>query len=150
MMGLKEDEDVPPSATPGQQSTWKIYTSRKDMLQPFRLDREIANDLNGLAKDPRFPFKGGPGGENLNPQLLLVMWTMMNRVGVSSFRPIWEESMNSPGNKFLWNLATSTFLHLVRAGEYDDIKGGDAKFDVVFKALKEHARCSLKRLCVLL
>ncbi|KAH9818828.1 hypothetical protein DFH28DRAFT_887877 [Melampsora americana] len=146
LMGLKENDDIPPSATPGQQSTWKIYTSRKDMLLPCRLDREMASNLTFSSSDPRFPFKGGPGGENSNPQILLVMWTMMKRVGVFSFRPIWEEGMNSPANKFLFSLASAIFIHLVKAGEYDDINSQDAKFDPVCAALKEHARCSLKRL----
>lgn len=53
--------------------------------------------------------------------------------------------MSTPANKFLWTLATATFLHLVKAGEYDDIRAEDAKFDLIFKALKEHARSSLKR-----
>lgn len=145
MMGLREDENIPPSATPAQQSSWKINTSRKNMMSPFRLDPEVANGLNSSASDPRFPWRGGPGGEYSNPQILLIMWTMMNRVGVSSFRPIWEESMTSPLNKFLWTLATSTFIHLVKASEYDDIKPQDAKFEEVFKAMKEHARTSLKR-----
>ncbi|KAH9814177.1 hypothetical protein DFH28DRAFT_1057331 [Melampsora americana] len=145
MMGLKEDDEIPPSATPAQQSSWKIHTSKKDMLLPCQIDREVANGLTSSANDPRFPFKGGPGGEHSNPQILLIMWTMMSRVGVASFRPIWEDSMTSPQNKFLWTLATSTFIRLVKVGEYDDITSEDAKFDVVFKALREHARCTLKR-----
>ncbi|EGG11561.1 uncharacterized protein MELLADRAFT_91130 [Melampsora larici-populina 98AG31] len=145
MMGLKEDDAVPPSATPAQRSSWKIHTPRKSMLLPCRLNREVANGLNSSANDPRFPFKGGPGGEHSNPQILLIMWTMMNCVGVSSFHPIWEESPSSPTNTFLWNRATSTFIHLVKAGEYNDISAEDSKFDIVFKALKEHARSSLKR-----
>lgn len=145
MMGLKDDDEVPASATPAQQTSWKIFTSRKDMLLPCRLDRETANGLTSSANDPRFPFKGGPGGEHANPQVILIMWTMMNRVGISSFRPIWEEGMGSPANRFLWTLATATFIHLVKAGEYDDIRAEDAKFEIVFKALKEHAKSSLKR-----
>ncbi|KAH9815066.1 hypothetical protein DFH28DRAFT_889805, partial [Melampsora americana] len=145
MMGLQSDDDVPPSATLGQQSMWKIHTSRKDMMKPFRLDPDVANGFTSSANDPRFPFKGGPGGEYSNPQILLIMWTMMNRVGVSSFRPIWEQSMTAPANKFLWTLATATFLHLVKSGEYDDITAEDANFDAIFSALKEHARSSLKR-----
>ncbi|KAH9807519.1 hypothetical protein DFH28DRAFT_914914, partial [Melampsora americana] len=145
MMGLKEDDEIPPSATQAQRSSWKIHTPRKSMLVPCHLDREVSSSLTSSASDPRFPFKGGPGGEYSNPQILLIMWTMMNRVGVSSFRPIWEDSPSSPENKFLWTLATSTFIHLVKAGEYDDIIPEDSKFDVVFKALKDHARCSLKR-----
>lgn len=144
-MGLRENDDIPPSATPGEQATWKIYTSRKDMLLPCRLDGEMANSLSCSSSDPRFPFKGGPGGEYSNPQILLVMKTIMSRVGFSSFRPIWEETMNSPANKFLWTLSTAIFIHLVKAGEYDDINPQDATFDGVCAALKEHARCSLKR-----
>ncbi|KAH9808165.1 hypothetical protein DFH28DRAFT_936423 [Melampsora americana] len=145
-MGLKENDNIPSSATPSQQSTWKIYTFQKDMLLLCCLDREMASNLTFSLSNPRFPFKGGPGGENSNPQILLVMWTMMKRVGVFSFRPIWEEGMNSPANKFLFSLASAVFIHLVKAGEYDDINSQDAKFDPVCAALKEHARCSLKRL----
>lgn len=144
-MGLKEDEAIPPSATPAQQTSWKIHTPRKNMLLPYHIDPEVASGLNSSASDPRFPFKGGPGGEHSNPQILLIMWTMMNRVGVSSFRPIWEQNPSSISNTFLWNLATSTFIQLVKSGEYDDINAEDSKFDIVFKALKEHARSSLKR-----
>lgn len=147
LMGLRENEEIPGSATRGQMSTWKQSTTRRALLSmsvnPNELSPQINNDG---GYDPRFPYKGGPGGEFSNPQELLIMWTMMNRVGVSSFRPVWEEPIGSTTNSFLWRLAAAIFIQLVKCGQYDNIAPDDAKFDVVLAALKKHARQSLQRI----
>ncbi|KAH9819108.1 hypothetical protein DFH28DRAFT_1122695 [Melampsora americana] len=144
LMGLRENEEIPASATRAQMSSWKLGTTKQEMLSSFNMNQlppQIENQ-----SDPRFPYKGGPGGEFSNPQELLIMWTMMNRVGVSSFRPVWEEAVSCRSNAFLWRLATAIFIQLVKCGQYDNITPDDAKFDVVFAAIKKHARQSLQRI----
>ncbi|KAH9806798.1 hypothetical protein DFH28DRAFT_1076340 [Melampsora americana] len=144
LMGLRENEEIPASATRAQISAWRISTTKHEMLSSVHIDR-LQQITNQGSSDPRFPYNGGPGGEFSNPQELLIMWTMMNRVGVSSFRPVWEEAISSVTNSFLWRLAAAIFVQLVKCGQYDNITQEDAKFDVVLAALKKHARQSLQR-----
>ncbi|EGG12164.1 uncharacterized protein MELLADRAFT_102105 [Melampsora larici-populina 98AG31] len=142
LMGVKNEGRVPPSASEHERSRWKRKIPKNFVNSSLNLEEaEQVDD----ERDPRFPYRGGPGGENSNPQVLLIMWKMMNSVGVKSFRPIWEERMGSPENKFLWQLATAIFLRLVKCGEYDDVTNDQAKPAVVHAALAKHARQRLQR-----
>ncbi|EGF98181.1 uncharacterized protein MELLADRAFT_96091 [Melampsora larici-populina 98AG31] len=145
LMGLRENEDIPASATRAQMSSWKLSTTKGAMLSSVN-PNHLQQICNEVGSDPRFPYKGGPGGEFSNPQELLIMWTIMNRVGVLSFRPCWEEPITSPANSFLWRLAAAIFIQLVKCGQYDNVTSEDSNFDVVFGALKKHARQSLQRI----
>ncbi|EGG05693.1 uncharacterized protein MELLADRAFT_107410 [Melampsora larici-populina 98AG31] len=118
----------------------------KKAKKPLDLDDVgEAENLEGGERDPHYPYRGGPGGADANPQVLLIMWKMMRSVGVQSFRPIWENQMSSPENKFLWQLATAIFIRLVQCGEYDDVTKSEAKSSVVYNAITLHARQRIQR-----
>ncbi|EGG04104.1 uncharacterized protein MELLADRAFT_89639 [Melampsora larici-populina 98AG31] len=142
LMGLKNEGRVPPSASEQERSRWKRKIPKNFVNSNLDLEEEEEVDEE---RDPRFPYRGGPGGEDSNPQVLLIMWKMMTSVGVRSFRPIWEDKMSSAENKFLWQLATAIFIRLVQCGEYDDVTNGEAKSSVVYTALTKHARQRLQR-----
>ncbi|KAH9823455.1 hypothetical protein DFH28DRAFT_1078402 [Melampsora americana] len=143
LMGLKKSDRLPPGASEQERARWKRRLPKNFVSLSLDLDED--DDLEEDGRDPRFPYRGGPGGEDSNPQVLLIMWKMMRSVGVRSFRPLWDQTMGSGENKFLWQLATAIFIRLVQSGEYDDITNAEAQTKVVYDAITKHARQRLQR-----
>lgn len=71
--------------------------------------------------DPCLPYPEGPGHSRSSPQALKIMWCMMRHAGVQLFRPNLGESINTPSNHFLWDLAAFIFMRLVECVKFDSI-----------------------------
>ncbi|POW18237.1 hypothetical protein PSHT_06044 [Puccinia striiformis] len=74
-----------------------------------------------LDFDPSFPYPDGPGHSDSSPQTLRIMWDMMRRAGVRSFRPNLGEGINADSNRFLWKLAVKIFMRLVASNQLEDV-----------------------------
>ncbi|KAI7933663.1 hypothetical protein MJO29_016740 [Puccinia striiformis f. sp. tritici] len=74
-----------------------------------------------LDFDPSFPYPDGPGHSDSSPQTLRIMWDMMCRAGVRSFRPNLGEGINADSNRFLWKLAVKIFMRLVASNQLEDV-----------------------------
>ncbi|KNF01250.1 hypothetical protein PSTG_05607 [Puccinia striiformis f. sp. tritici PST-78] len=74
-----------------------------------------------LDFDPSFPYPDGPGHSDSLPQTLRIMWDMMCRAGVRSFRPNLGEGINADSNRFLWKLAVKIFMRLVASNQLEDV-----------------------------
>ncbi|KAI9624639.1 hypothetical protein KEM48_008764 [Puccinia striiformis f. sp. tritici PST-130] len=74
-----------------------------------------------LDFDPSFPYPDGPGHSDSLPQTLRIMWDMMRRAGVRSFRPNLGEGINADSNRFLWKLAVKIFMRLVASNQLEDV-----------------------------
>ncbi|KAH9824649.1 hypothetical protein DFH28DRAFT_1077235 [Melampsora americana] len=111
LYGLKKDDKiVPHGATPAEKRDWIANISIQELL-------DGANDSPGSNQpfvprtgDPQFPYPGGPGGEKASPRCLQIMWDVMQRVGVRSFRPDFSESLSCrlayvTAHKSLWPLS---------------------------------------------
>ncbi|WAQ84720.1 hypothetical protein PtA15_5A293 [Puccinia triticina] len=122
-----QEGTFPPPATEEERRRWIVTTmddsySDSDSgdsqhLSDDPMDVDVAEDLD-TNTDPVFPFPDGPGHKHVSPQGVRIIWNMMRRAGVKSFRPDLSEAFTSPTNTFLWNLAVKTFIKLVESGEY--------------------------------
>ena len=68
---------------------------------------------------------------------------------VKLFQPNLSQPMNSPGNKFLWNLAKQSFLELVEFGEYASLNLELCPKKDLDRAFKTHVEQYLARMSVL-
>ncbi|KNZ54366.1 hypothetical protein VP01_2964g5 [Puccinia sorghi] len=98
-----------------------------------------------LDDDPDFPYPNGPGHRVASPQALQIVWRLMCKHGVKSFRPDLGASMSTPTNRFLWNLAIHTFLKLVKAGEYESLTLELCDREKVNRAFATHVEGHLMR-----
>lgn len=109
LLGRRPSEGgLPAAATEDDRRVWKLETNL-DTLEPCLVPSGQAS----TPSDPHFPYTNGPGHPKATPQQLAVMWTMMQAVGVSSFRPDFDKSPNASENKWLWDLAFQIFIKLV-------------------------------------
>ncbi|EGG12879.1 uncharacterized protein MELLADRAFT_58799 [Melampsora larici-populina 98AG31] len=104
-------------------------------------------DLNCLPSDAQggFPYEDGPGNPKATSQQLSVMWQMMKKVSVKSFRPDFSTSASGKDNKWLWSLALKIFIKLVECGEYTGIPLGEEGIKVIKKTLNSHVQSLMKR-----
>ncbi|MBW0473532.1 hypothetical protein O181_013247 [Austropuccinia psidii MF-1] len=129
---------LPPPATDHEKAKW----NRNSIVDNF-VDSEDSSDSSGSnsdVEDPAFPYAGGPGHRQASPQTLSIMWHAMNRAGVRSFRPDLSDSFNSPDNQFLWGLAISLFIKLVKAHEYTDVDLEMHSEQKIYQTFYSHAK----------
>ncbi|WAQ91614.1 hypothetical protein PtA15_15A3 [Puccinia triticina] len=114
-----QEGTFPPPATEEERRRWIVTTmddsysdsDSGDSQPDDPMDVDVAEDLD-TNTDPVFPFPDGPGHKHVSPQGVRIIWNMMRRAGVKSFRPDLSEAFTSPMNTFLWNLAVKTFIKL--------------------------------------
>ncbi|EFP93236.1 uncharacterized protein PGTG_19182 [Puccinia graminis f. sp. tritici CRL 75-36-700-3] len=96
------------------------------------------------AVDPCFPYPNGPGHREASASTLKIMWRSMQRCRVVSFRPDFVRAVRDTDNLFLWDLAHSIFIKLVRAQEYPEIDLETCSSAKIYDAILNHAK-QLKR-----
>lgn len=143
LMGLKRGDNIPAPANRAEKLGWKQHLSISAVGESISITQADMEAVES-SLDPQFPFKGGPGGVEASPQVILTMWLMMKRTGVTTFRPNWE-AFSCEDNTFLWKLATKIFIQLCKSGEYKDVTTAEAECENVLSAIKKHARESLAR-----
>ena len=115
----------PPPATTEERRAWirRGFTDSSD--EESDEESDSSPDYSPMDTDedfdPCFPYGDGPGHSKASPQALRIIWRAMRRSRVKSFRPDFSKAINSPANRFLWELARSNFMQVVRSGEYDPV-----------------------------
>lgn len=139
----KTEKHLPHAASPAETHRWRRLTlvqMCEEGVQDGSTEHHQPN-----TDDPHFPFRNRPGREDPNPNVLQIMWNMMKRVQVDSFRPDFSESSASTKNIFLWQLATVIFIRLVHCGEYRGLSPADVTPANILKRLRSHADNCLRR-----
>ncbi|PLW30950.1 hypothetical protein PCANC_26701 [Puccinia coronata f. sp. avenae] len=126
----------PPTAS--EKASWNRQASPSG-------DSEDNYNVDSDVEDPCFPFPGGPGHLSTLTQTLLIMWRTMRKVGIKSFQLDWTKPFNKPKKKFLWDLAFSLFLKLVKAGEYSNTDLEMISEQKIYSALKNHVTNLVKK-----
>lgn len=117
LLGRKKTNNIlPPPATAAEKEAWR-YEVDLDTLTP----QTTSITHLSSAFNSKFPYPGGPGHIDATPQQLAVMCNIMQAVGVSSFRPDFDEPPTSDDKKWLWALAFRIFIKLVEVGEYSGV-----------------------------
>ncbi|KAA1083319.1 hypothetical protein PGTUg99_027773 [Puccinia graminis f. sp. tritici] len=135
----------PPQATELEKASWK-----RDPENDYSEDdtaSEASSDCNADEPDsdePFFPYRDGPGHPDASMSILKIMRRSMRRSGVVSFRPDFTRGVRDTDNKFLWDLAHSIFVKLVRADEYPEIDLQTCTTTRIRRAILNHAK-QLKR-----
>ncbi|EGG08368.1 uncharacterized protein MELLADRAFT_61955 [Melampsora larici-populina 98AG31] len=141
LLGHTEDSArLPAPATGEDQKAWKIDVDLDDFEPCQRSPAESPPtfDESLLGSD-------GPRHPKATAQQLIVMRTMMQFVGVSSFRPDFSKSPSSAENKWLWDLAFSIFIKLVECGEYPGVSLDAANQQQLKKLLNTRVRSLMKQ-----
>jgi hypothetical protein len=139
---------LPPPASDEEQREWIFRIDAPAEPSTDSEDDENDSAMN-LDRDPHFPYPDGPGHKLASPQAIKIIWNMMKISKVKSFRPDLSQPMNSPGNKFLWNLAKQSFLKLIECGEYASLNLELFPKKDLDRAFKTHVEQYLVRMSVL-
>lgn len=131
---------LPAPATESEREAWK-YEFDLDTLDACQPPTGQAQ----TSSDPHFPYVNGPGHPKATPQQLLVMWTMMQAVGVSSFRPDFSKSQSSSENKWLWDMAFQIFIKLVKCQEYSGVSLDEKNIPFLQRTLSTRVRSLSKK-----
>ncbi|WAR63274.1 hypothetical protein PtB15_18B356 [Puccinia triticina] len=111
--------DYPPPASDEDRRSWvqpiedpgnEDFDDSDSDKDPLHMDEDF---------DPCFPYPDGPGHPRATPESLKIIWRMVRRAGVWSFRPDLGKSVNSVSNCFLWELAARTFMRRVDSGRFN-------------------------------
>ena len=134
----------PPPATASEKANWK-----RDPENDYSDDESMSSSSSTLSEsnhghDPCFPYPDGPGHKDASAAALKIMWRSMRQLGVVSFRPDLTRSASDTDNAFLWDLAHSIFIKLVRAQEYPEIDLENCTAAKIRQAILNHAK-QLKR-----
>ncbi|KAH9820055.1 hypothetical protein DFH28DRAFT_924566 [Melampsora americana] len=141
LYGLKRGEKLVPSgASPAEKRSWMVNISLHELLNKANNNPVSIEDPVPSTGDPCFPYPNGPGGEKASRTSLKIMWDVMHSVGVRTFRPDFSDSLSSPGNMFLFRMATVILIKLVKSGEYSDISSNDLEPKTVLKLIVAHVR----------
>ncbi|OAV85972.1 hypothetical protein PTTG_30157 [Puccinia triticina 1-1 BBBD Race 1] len=125
----------PPPATNRKRANWK----NEDFDNDNSDDESTASSVASYV-DPAFPYPNGPGHKKASPATLSIMWRTMRRAGVVSFRPDLARGPRDTDNAFLWDLAHTIFMKLVRAQEYLDIDLENCSTKKIHDAIYAHAK----------
>ncbi|WAQ82818.1 hypothetical protein PtA15_3A182 [Puccinia triticina] len=125
----------PPPATDRERANWK----NEDFDNDDSDDESTASSVASYV-DPAFPYPNGPGHKKASPATLSIMWRTMRRAGVVSFRPDLARGPRDTDNAFLWDLAHTIFMKLVRAQEYLDIDLENCSTEKIHDAIYAHAK----------
>jgi hypothetical protein len=150
LFGKTMDSKVfPPPATEREKAKWKS-DSENDYLDVDYLDDDgeamcsPSSVSSGDSDNPAFPYGDGPGHRDASAATLKIMWRSMQRCGVVSFRPDFSRAASDTDNAFLWDLAHSIFIKLVKAQEYPEIDLETCSSTKIRHAIFNHAK-QLKR-----
>ncbi|POW07765.1 hypothetical protein PSTT_08044 [Puccinia striiformis] len=130
----------PPPATDREKADW-----RPDPENDYSDDETASQASSDNAADepddnvPFFPYRDGPGHKNSLMSILKIMRRSMRRSGVVSFRPDFARGVRDTDNRFLWDLAHSIFVKLVRAQEYPEIDLETCSTTMIRQAIFNHA-----------
>ncbi|WAR53777.1 hypothetical protein PtB15_3B286 [Puccinia triticina] len=128
----------PPPATEREKANWK-----RDPENDFPDDESVSHSSNYSGDDggdPGFPYPNGPGHRKASATTLKIMWRSMFRCGVISFRPDLSRGPHDADNLFLWDLAHSIFIKLVKAQEYPDIDLENCSEQKIHQTIMNHAK----------
>ncbi|EGF97621.1 uncharacterized protein MELLADRAFT_114195 [Melampsora larici-populina 98AG31] len=141
LLGRTEDTTrLPSPATDEDQMAWKIDVDVDD-FQPCPGPPEASASTSETSP----PISDRPKHPKATAQQLIVMRTMMQFVGVSSFRPDFAKSPSSAQNRWLWNLAFSIFIKLVECGEYPGVSLDADNQRYLKRLLNTRVRSLMKR-----
>lgn len=135
-----ETNVLPPPATAREKDRWNREVVNDEVSDDDDLSSPDASPLHRDV-DPAFPYGiSGPGHREASKETLAIMWRAMRRARVRSFRPDFNQAVRQPDNLFLWDLAHSIFIKLVKAGEYDDIDLDTCSEEKIHQAILSHAK----------
>ncbi|KAA1112282.1 hypothetical protein PGTUg99_006852 [Puccinia graminis f. sp. tritici] len=122
---------------------WKGKTLPHHDEQDSRMN--IDDELEDLSSDPDYPYRNGPGHPSATPKTLAIMWRMMSEAQIDSFRPDFNQPIDSPDNVHLLDLAVKTFLELVKCKEYTGIDMENVNEEIIRNAIHRHVTWRLRR-----
>ncbi|PLW10768.1 hypothetical protein PCANC_24060 [Puccinia coronata f. sp. avenae] len=143
LFGKTMDSKVfPPPATEREKAKWKS-DSENDYLDDNGEAMCSPSSVSlGDSDNPAFPYGDGPVHRDASAATLKIMWRSMQRCGVVSFRPDFSRAASDTDNAFLWDLAHSIFIKLVKAQEYPEI---DLETPTVRQAIAPNTTMSILR-----
>lgn len=133
-----ELNQFPPPATKIKKAGWKQDLDNND--SPEESMRGNSTASLDEDEDPAFPYPDGPSHREALPATLSIIWRAMQHSGVVSFRPNLSQGARKVDNLFLWNLAQTTFIKLVQAGEYSEIDLANCPEDMIRQEIFNHAK----------
>ncbi|WAQ89640.1 hypothetical protein PtA15_11A330 [Puccinia triticina] len=146
-----QEGHFPPPASLDERRNWVLAVDLDEIDEPDDPNDhddhdnvETDSDMD-LEFDPSFPYPDGPGHPKASPEALRIIWRMMRRVGVRSFRPDLQEPISSVCNAFLWRLAVKTFMKLVDAGEYNGVTRESCNESLATQMMHNHVNNSIRR-----
>ncbi|KAA1070052.1 hypothetical protein PGT21_001186 [Puccinia graminis f. sp. tritici] len=105
----------------------------------------INDGLEDLSSNPDYPYRNGPGHPSASPKTLAIMWRMMSEDQIDSFRPNFNQPIDSPDNVHLLDLAVKTFLELFKCKEYTGIDMDNVNEEIIRNAIHCHVTWQLRR-----
>ncbi|KAH9816667.1 hypothetical protein DFH28DRAFT_1081539 [Melampsora americana] len=136
----KNEKGVPEGASVAEKRNWIQTLSIAELLEEARASPGSSETPIPSTDDPSFPYPNGPGGEKANPRTLQIMWDVMQRLGVKSFRPDYAGPLGSTSNMFLFRMATVILIKLVESGEYTGVSPEDLEPKKVLSLIVTHVR----------
>lgn len=111
---------------------------------------DINDNPEDPPSDPDYLYRNGPGHPAATPETLAIMWRMMSEAGIKSFRPDFNQPMDSPDNQHLLDLAVKTFIELVNCQEYTGVASEVLNKETIRNAIFLHITQRLRRRLVIL
>ncbi|KAA1081682.1 hypothetical protein PGTUg99_027797 [Puccinia graminis f. sp. tritici] len=130
----------PRPATESEKANWKRNGEDDFPDEDDQSDCSSSSGYSGDDDDPGFPYPDGPGHREASTTALKIMWRSMIKRGVVSFRPDLSRGPRDVDNKFLWDLAHSIFIKLVKAQEYPEIDLDNCSEKKILLAIMNHAK----------
>ncbi|KAH9808934.1 hypothetical protein DFH28DRAFT_907284, partial [Melampsora americana] len=141
LYGLKKNQKgVPDGASSAEKRNWIQSVSMQALLEKAGEPLGEVQTPVSPTGDPNFPYPNGPGGEKVGSRALQIMWDVMQRLRVRSFRPDYSGPLSSPSNMFLFRMATVILIKLVESGEYTGVASDDLEPKKVLELIVSHVR----------
>ena len=135
-----ELHQFPPPATQAERAKWNRDQQYNPDDGSDDEDRSSSSSSSDDDGDPHFPYPDGPGHKKASATTLRVMWRSMRQAGVVSFRPNLSRGAKHVDNLFLWDLAHTIFMKLVRAQEYRDVDLENTPEEKIRETILNHAK----------
>ncbi|EGG06706.1 uncharacterized protein MELLADRAFT_106516 [Melampsora larici-populina 98AG31] len=141
LYGLKKNvKTVPDGSSPAEKQKWIQNISIEELLDKAEDLPDAIQPPIQSSGDPSFPYPDGPGGEKASSKALQIMWGVMQRLRVGSFRPDFSGPLASTSNIFLFRMAAVILIKLVQSGEYTGVHSEDLEPKKVLGLIVSHVK----------